>query len=299
MARKQRRPEVCPSPYSSLPWSVLDSHAYQGATPAAKALLVELIRQHSGSNNGRLHVTHKWLAPRGWASKETVARARDELIERGLIVQTRRGGLNAGASWFALTWLPISNHAGLETSPSAYHLGAWQLCDSAPTQRRNPPAKKIPSPDHRDSADPTIGTVSGPTAPVIGSREAIFDPSTDPTIGDDVSKPVLREKSAAGRQSEIDTFKARWADRAALPKRPPNPLGRGRNIRLFKVAFGHLAANPPANRPDRLTACCELIATKLVGASSITIDRAFPTVRRLLAGDWQQTDQTKHERATA
>lgn len=206
MAKKQKRPEICPAPYCSIPWSVLDSRAYQGATPTAKALLFELLRQHSGSNNGHLHLAHKWLAPRGWASKETIERARDDLLKRGLIVQTKQGGLFIGASLYALTWLPISNHTGLETSPNTYHPGAWLLCDLPKTNGRKSPVKKSCHPVHRGSLAPSIGAVNEPLAPSIGAVDPVFNPSPAPSIGDDVSTPVMARKKLSG--GSVPTFPA-------------------------------------------------------------------------------------------
>lgn len=243
MARTKgkKRPELCPAPYCSIPWSVMDSRAYQGATPTAKALLFEVLRQHSGDDNGHMHITHKWLSPRGWGSKETVERARDELLKRGLIVQTKQGGLFIGASLYAVTWLPISNHVGLETSPNTYHPGLWHCCDLPPTPRRNPPVKKISQPDHRGSPAPTIGAANESPAPTIGAIEAISTPSPAPTIGDAVSTPVMGQKNL----SAVQRFQTRIGGRLTVPEREPNPLGRTRHIRLFKAAFISMVAAIP------------------------------------------------------
>lgn len=184
---KQRKPpESVRGAYSALPHAVLDSTAYTGASPVAKALLNELIRQHNGGNNGRLQLAHTWLAPRGWPSKSVVEKARAELIERNLIIATRPGGLFIGPTWYALTWLPISNHVGLETSPSTYHPGGWQCCDLPPTSRRKPPVKKSCQPVHRGSTDPYSGTVNEQLDPYSGAIEAFSTPSPDPYSGDDV-----------------------------------------------------------------------------------------------------------------
>lgn len=276
MAKKPKRPEVCPAPYCSIPWSVLDSRAYQGATPTAKALLLELLRQHSGSNNGHLHLAHKWLAPRGWVSKETVERARKDLLKRGLIIQTKQGGLFIGASLYALTWLPVSNHSGLETSPSTYHPGGWQLCDLPPTDRRKPTAKKLCHPDNRGSLAPTIGAANEPLAPTIGAVDPIFDASPAPTIGDDVSTPVMARKNLSGAEQ----FKARIGGRLTVPAREPNPLGRTRHISLFKTALGHLAHNP-GEHAERFPSVRALLANMPASASP-AVDRQFPHVRKFL-----------------
>ena len=156
--KKTKRPEFVSGGYSVIPWMVIESNSFKGASDKAKALLFALMRQHNGQNNGHLHLTKKWLYDMGWTCHENNSKARNELLERGLIEQTRWGGLNAGADLFALTWLNISNYVGLQIEPKGYRLGAYSLCNLGPTKRRKPPAKKIMLPSNRASTMPTIGT---------------------------------------------------------------------------------------------------------------------------------------------
>ena len=67
MARKnkQARAESITGSYSAIPWAVLDSVSFMGASDKAKALLFALMRQHSGNNNGHLHLAKKWLYAHG------------------------------------------------------------------------------------------------------------------------------------------------------------------------------------------------------------------------------------------
>lgn len=143
MARKskQSRPESISGGYGAIPWIVMDSLSFKGASDKAKALLFALMRQHNGSNNGRLHLAKKWLYNQGWTCDENNRKARNELIERGLIVQTKWGGLNMGADLFALTWHDISNFVGLDITAKSYSRGAYLLCKLPPTARRKPPQK--------------------------------------------------------------------------------------------------------------------------------------------------------------
>lgn len=136
--KKQKRPvEAIGGLYSAIPHTVMDSTAFRGASHPAKALLFELMRQHTGSNNGHLHLSFSWLQSRGWKSRDVIQRARDELVERGLLIQTRQGGLNIGASRYAVTWLRISNFVGLEIESKNYHPGAWGFMDTLPIANKN------------------------------------------------------------------------------------------------------------------------------------------------------------------
>lgn len=131
--KKQKRPvEAINGLYGAIPHAVLDSAAFKGASYPAKALLFDLIRQHSGSNNGHLHLSFAWLETRGWKSRDVIQRAKAELMQRELLIQTRQGGLNIGASYFAVTWLRISNFVGLDIQGKDYHPGAWAFMDTLP-----------------------------------------------------------------------------------------------------------------------------------------------------------------------
>lgn len=177
--------------FSRIPHAVLDSEAFMGLTDHGKALLFALMRQINGSNNGRLQLTNKWLSAHGWRSNAINKKAITELIERGLIVTTRLGGLNAGCNWYALTWLPISNFFGLDIASNTYHQGCWVDCKLPPTERRKPPPQKQKKlPGYRDSAIPTTGM-----------RAALFVIPTIPTTGNNVSMPyTLQKTNQSGRR---------------------------------------------------------------------------------------------------
>ena len=122
--------------YGALPHSVLDSAAFIECSFMAKALLLEVVRQHNGTNNGHIRLARRWLAKRGWRSVSSINSARDELLSIRLLVQTRHGGLRNGSHLYALTWLTITNFVGLDIGRSEYHPGAY-LLSSPPT----PPKK--------------------------------------------------------------------------------------------------------------------------------------------------------------
>lgn len=129
---KKKPPESVRGTYSAIPHDLLDSKAFMGASLKAKALLFELLRQLNGHNNGHLQLTTSWLKKRGWNSNDTIQSAKNELIERGLIIQTRQGGRNLYCSWYAVTWVTISNFIGLDIRKSDYHPGKWHFMDEPP-----------------------------------------------------------------------------------------------------------------------------------------------------------------------
>jgi len=192
MARKSKskRPETISGGYSTIPLSVLDSVSFMGASDKAKALLFALMRQHNGSNNGHLHLAKQWLYRQGWTCHENNAKARKELIERNLVVQTKWGGLNMGADLFALTWLDITSYVGLDITSKSYAKGLYTLCNLPPTPRRKPPTKKLALTDDRTSAVPTTVPVKQYTGTTTVPKNALLEPFTGTTTENNVVIPL-------------------------------------------------------------------------------------------------------------
>ena len=199
MARTKNkpRPETISGGYSAIPWSVVDSDSFSGASDKAKSLLYALMRQHNGNNNGHLHLAKKWLYNHGWTCDENNRKARDELIERGLVVITKRGGLNMGPNWHALTWHEISNFVGLDIDAKSYPRGAYTLCKLAPTPRRKPPAgKQNELLDDRDSPDSTTELMMLSTGTTTELVKPLFSTFTGSTTENNVVIPLPSLKSA-------------------------------------------------------------------------------------------------------
>jgi hypothetical protein len=191
MARKPQVEQVS-GRFAALPHAVMDSSAYMGASNAARALLLELVRQHNGKNNGHFQLATSWLRRRDWKSSDIVQRAKAELIDRQLAIKTRLGGLNAGPDLWAVTWLPISDYGGLtEVSAMTYHPGAWHfLSPPLPIQKRDERTAG------RNSAVPPAGTAEGFTVPPAGTETGLFEAPTVPPAGNN-------EVTSSPRQSSV------------------------------------------------------------------------------------------------
>jgi hypothetical protein len=188
MARKkQARPESISGGYGAIPRSVMDSVSFKGATDKAKSLLFALMRQHNGNNNGHLHLAKTWLYKQGWTCDESNRKACHELIERGLITQTKWGGLNMGANLFALTWYPITSYVGLDINAAGYVRGAYLLCNLPPTARRKPPIKKSMRHDDRDSSVTTNETAR----PLAGTTTELVKPLLSTLTGTTTENNVI------------------------------------------------------------------------------------------------------------
>lgn len=120
--------------FVAIPLSVLNSQAYIDANPYARTLLFDLITQYRGNNNGDLCAAWRLMRPRGWRSPVTLNKAKQVLLELGLIVETRKGARPNKASLYALTWLALDDCNGkLDITTKAFPRGAYLRRNSLKT----------------------------------------------------------------------------------------------------------------------------------------------------------------------
>ncbi len=208
MAKKKKPAETISGRYSAVPHSLLDSVAFMGASHPTRSLLFELIRQHSGSNNGHLQLATSWLSKRGWASAGGIQKSKQEALERGLIVKTKEGGLNTGPDLYALTWLPITNFVGLHIKGNQYHPGEYLMMnptttgkdDKPPTIKRNAAKRTVKRKlcsVRRNGTVPLDGMAKALTIPSDGTKTALFGTLTIPSDGNNVVTTTPNKKSPA------------------------------------------------------------------------------------------------------
>ncbi|HMZ82666.1 MAG TPA: hypothetical protein PLX20_01935 [Rhodocyclaceae bacterium] len=129
MSKKSKSPgapEVPQRPYAALPLCILESDAYISLSHPARSMLIEIVAQHQGNNNGHMVATMSYLRCRGLPSTDVRTRAIRELLEHKLISETKKGGRNAGVTLYGVTWLPVSNIEGLDIQIStSFPLGEW------------------------------------------------------------------------------------------------------------------------------------------------------------------------------
>ena len=94
-------------PFVGIVRSVFDSPAFIALSPHATNLLLELVSQYQGDNNGNLTVAWTIVSNRGWRSRTTLWRCKDELIQAGFVFVTRKGHFPSTCELLALTWFPL------------------------------------------------------------------------------------------------------------------------------------------------------------------------------------------------
>lgn len=88
--------------YIPVPRICLQSNSLAKLSPYAKALLLDLMSQYNGFNNGDLSVAWKLMKKRHWKSERSLNNAKKELLQNGWLIITRQGGRNK-CSLYALT----------------------------------------------------------------------------------------------------------------------------------------------------------------------------------------------------
>ena len=121
--------------FITLPLSALNSRAYIEASPHARMLLIDLYMQYRGDNNGDLCAAWKIMKLRGWRSEATLGKAKRQLLELGLIVETRKGARPNKASLYAVTWCDLDHCSKLDMSERAFPRGAYKLLNPVPPMR--------------------------------------------------------------------------------------------------------------------------------------------------------------------
>ncbi|MBD8527923.1 hypothetical protein [Pseudomarimonas arenosa] len=127
-------------PFAAIPRHILESPEFGSLSGNAVKLLVELLGQFRGGNNGDLQLAWRFMSNRGWKSKGTLHSAKSELIEHGWLICTRQGGKHR-PSLFAISWLPIDECKGKhDVLPESTASNLWKKTQTQVAIRANQPA---------------------------------------------------------------------------------------------------------------------------------------------------------------
>src|SRR5687767_1943985 len=116
MSRKPGRKRAsvrAPGGFIALPKIVIGCEQFASLSAHAVKLLLDLLNQFRGNNNGDLCATWSAMKKRGWRSKDTLDKARRELLGGRWIALTRQGGLHA-PSLYGVTFFGLDESPKLE-----------------------------------------------------------------------------------------------------------------------------------------------------------------------------------------
>jgi len=97
--------------FTSIRTDVLRSEAWANTSSWGTRLIMDLAAQYRGNNNGDLCMAWSVMKKRGWKSKDTLNRAKKELLSKKWIEVTRQGARKV-ASLYALTFWAIDQCSG-------------------------------------------------------------------------------------------------------------------------------------------------------------------------------------------
>ena len=102
--------------FAGIPRIVMENPDFRALKPNARNLLLIMAYYYRGRNNGDISITFNTMKKYwGFRSSDTLNKAKQELLPRNMIVETRAGKCqNPGSccSLYALTWLPIDECGG-------------------------------------------------------------------------------------------------------------------------------------------------------------------------------------------
>ena len=127
--------------FAAIPHVVMDNADFRALSGTALKVLLGLLRQYRGKNNGDLSASFTQVQAWGINSRTTLAKALRELQQGRLIICTREGRFsNPGSlcTLYAVTWQPIDECAGkLEVSSTVTPPRQFSL------ERANHPVQKM------------------------------------------------------------------------------------------------------------------------------------------------------------
>lgn len=121
-----------PGGFAALPHCLLASQVYIGLSAHAVKLLNDLLAQFKGFNNGDLCLAWTIMEKRGWKSRDTLNKARQELLDCELILVSRYGDRKR-PHLYALTFFAIDECGGkLDIKATERPMSTWRLHDPLP-----------------------------------------------------------------------------------------------------------------------------------------------------------------------
>lgn len=111
--------------FNALPRQFTRSSVLRELGPFESKLLLDLLAQYNGFNNGDLCITWSVMKNRRWNSRTTLQNAKQALLDRGLIVCTRPG-TRRRCALYALTLYDIDECKGKhDAMPTSAPLSLW------------------------------------------------------------------------------------------------------------------------------------------------------------------------------
>ncbi|MBA3773998.1 MAG: hypothetical protein H0X13_16355 [Ramlibacter sp.] len=143
MAQRDHRKGALPFAFVPIPKDVLTMPEFRAMPTSAKALMLDLMEQYTGKNNGRLCPSWECMQRYGWASRGTLIRAKVALLDRPFAVLTRKGHAPRTAEWIGFTWWKLDYEKSMDIEPRDFaHLNFMRLTVADPNTGRDQSKKR-------------------------------------------------------------------------------------------------------------------------------------------------------------
>lgn len=117
MAKTKHTKGELPFLFVPIPEPILKGPAYRALPDAARSLLLDLLMQFTGGNNGRLTTSFVVMRRYGWTSKSKHERAKAALLEAPFVVRTRIGMPPDTPEWVGVTWFRLNYERSMDIDP--------------------------------------------------------------------------------------------------------------------------------------------------------------------------------------
>ena len=116
------------SNFQPLRYDFINSSARISLSSAANKLMLDLMSQYMGNNNGDLSCAFDGIMkPLGWRSEATLRKAIKELQKAGILILTRQGGRNKTPNLYALSCYAINECGGkINCNPTNRATDEWK-----------------------------------------------------------------------------------------------------------------------------------------------------------------------------
>ncbi|MDN6859692.1 hypothetical protein QO207_24160 [Pseudomonas sp. CAN2814] len=134
--------------FAAIPHAVMDSEDFRTLSGGALKVLLGLLRQYRGANNGDLSASMGQAKEWGVRSSSTLAASIKELMDCDLIIRTREGKFikpGGCCALYAITWRPIDPcDEKIEVSPTTTAPRKFSLeLSNHPLRKSNRHSSKI------------------------------------------------------------------------------------------------------------------------------------------------------------
>lgn len=147
MGKRDHERGSLPFQFQPIPKDVLAMTVFHDLPSNAKALMLDLIAQYTGKNNGRLCPSYEAMRRCGWRSKGTVHRAKEALLAAPFVVLTRKGHPPRTTDWIGFTWWKLDFERSMDIDPRAFpYLNFTRLKLVDPNEGRDATQKRVSSP---------------------------------------------------------------------------------------------------------------------------------------------------------